>query len=97
MDIEWSQVSAIGVLAAAAAVCIVLVVGIIGLLRRLWRWIAGEAQPRETPKAPAKLEAVSPDSAVSASDIFAVRSNLAAVSRQLEDLENRLRLTAPKR
>jgi hypothetical protein len=96
VNIEWSQISALGVLAAAAAVCVVLLVGFVSLLRRMGKWIAGGNRPREA-QTSVKPEAVSSDSVVTASDIFAIRSNLAAVSRQLEDLENKLRLNPPKR
>ncbi len=96
MTIEWSQISAIGVIAAAVAVCIALVLGLVGLLRRIWKWVAGGRETPVTPSVGPKPEAISLDSAVTASDIFAVRSNLNAVSRQLEDLENKLRLNPPR-
>jgi hypothetical protein len=95
VSIEWSQVSALGVIAAAVAVCIVLAFGVVSLIRGVWTWVAG--QEREAPKVGATPEAILPGAVVTASDIFAIRSNLAAVARQLEDLESKLRLNPPKR
>jgi hypothetical protein len=97
VSIEWSQVSALGVIAAAVAVCIVLVFGVVGLVRRVWTWVAGDRRLRETSKVSTTPEAILAGGVVTASDIFAIRSNLAAVSRQLEDLESKLRLNPPKR
>jgi hypothetical protein len=60
-------------------------------LRALFKWVVGPLR-RETPK-PMATAASLPHS-VSASDLYAVRANLDAVSRQLADLEAKIRLAA---
>jgi hypothetical protein len=98
VEFEWSQVSALGVLAAGAAILIVLALGLVSLVRRLGRWIAGGTSAPEADQSAGKpADPVIPDPIVTASDLFAVRSNLNAVARQLEDLESRLRLHPPRR
>jgi hypothetical protein len=94
--IDWDKAMAIAILAAAAALGIVLVLVVLGLARSALRWVAAQGKPKAR-RAEAKMvpiRAGSIDSPVSASDLYAVRANLDAVSRQLADLEMKLRLTS---
>jgi hypothetical protein len=87
----------LGVIAAGIALVIVLTLAIVGFARALWRWIAGGPPEKSVPAPVPASEAAKLDGTVTASDLFAVRSNLNAVARQLEDLEIKLRLHAPRR
>ncbi|MCB5175912.1 MULTISPECIES: hypothetical protein [Microvirga] len=69
---------------------------IVLLGRKLWAWMTGARRPArdEPPSNPAPAAAGDGAYAPSllASDLYAIRSNLNAVSRQIEDLERKLRL-----
>jgi hypothetical protein len=91
MAFDWDQMLAVALLAAAAAVGLGLVALTFRLVSGFIKWALGA----ETANRPARSEPAAPVALpaqpVCASDLFAVRSNLDAVSRQLEDLEKKLR------
>jgi hypothetical protein len=91
MEVGWDQMVAVALLTIAAAVGIGTLMLVVSLIRALIRWIVGASVSNDV----ALLEPVGSSALlshpVSASDLFAVRSNLDAVSRQLEDLEKKLR------
>jgi hypothetical protein len=89
------QYSSAVVLGIVLAVGLILFFLAVLLGRAVWRWITGTGrQSRLNQKQEPKLEAPEQINAtgVSASDLFVIRSNLNAVTRQIEDLERRLRL-----
>jgi hypothetical protein len=91
MEVGWDQMMAVALLTIAAAVGIGTVIVALRLMRALIRWVAGASGSHAVVvREPATSTTLLPHP-VSASDLFAVRSNLDAVSRQLEDLENKLR------
>jgi hypothetical protein len=83
--VTWALLAATVALAGGVAFLMFLA------LRALFKWVVGPLR-RETPK-PMATAASLPHS-VSASDLYAVRANLDAVSRQLADLEAKIRLAA---
>ena len=98
MNIGWEQMLALAALAAAASVGLGLVFLAAVLVRGLFRWAAGTGAPAARHRVEAVGAPLPPPGALAASDLFAIRSNLDAVSRQLEDLERKLRLSpAPER
>jgi hypothetical protein len=84
-------------LVALIVVVIVIVFGVLRLLWLVWRWMVGGKQAAPTPPHAPRQEVMVGDPVVTASDLFAIRSNLGAVARQLEDLEQKLRLSAHTR
>jgi len=91
MNVASEQMLAVAVLGAAAAAGLGIMLVLALLLRGLWRWALGNGFSKRSnqPQAgglPAPL--LNP---LAASDLLAIRSNLDAVSRQLEDLEKKLR------
>jgi hypothetical protein len=82
-------------LGIAAATAIILAFSVIRLLGGVWNWIFSAGQVRERVRAEAvsavPLDDVS-DPKLTATQILAIKSNLDAVSRQLADLELKLRL-----
>jgi hypothetical protein len=89
------QISSAVMLGAVLAVGLALFFLLIWLVRGVWRWMTGGGQQtRSAQDQEPKFDSAKPinGSAVSASDLFVVRSNLNAVARQLEDLERKLRL-----
>lgn len=93
MKLDWDQAVAIGIL----IICALLALGVFFALLRLatgvGRWVSGGSRPPSSPP-PAARPAAPFDATVTAADLVAIRSNLDAVSRQIEDLERRLRLSA---
>ena len=89
------QMLAVALLAIAAAAGIGTLLLALSLVRALIRWIVGAGGSNDLAghEPPASSTVASPP--VSASDLFAVRSNLDALSRQLEDLEKKLRRAPP--
>lgn len=95
MEVGWDQMLAMALLAIAAAAGIGTLLLALSLTRALIRWIVGAGGSTDIAgHAPVASSAVA-SPPVSASDLFAVRSNLDAVSRQLEDLEKKLRRAPP--
>jgi hypothetical protein len=95
MEVGWDQMVAVALLTIAAAVGIGTLLLALSLIRALIRWIVGAGVSNDAAlKEPVGSSALL-SHPVSASDLFAVRSNLDAVSRQLEDLERKLR-SAPR-
>jgi hypothetical protein len=91
VEIGWDQMVAVALLTIAAAVGIGTLLLALSLIRALIRWIVGAGVSNDAAlKEPVGSSALL-SHPVSASDLFAVRSNLDAVSRQLEDLEKKLR------
>ena len=82
---------ALAVLGAAAALGLGLVFGAAVLVRGLFRWAAGTGSARKPPRVGAAGGPPPLPGPLAASDLFAIRSNLDAVSRQIEDLERKLR------
>ena len=89
------QYSSAVVLGVVLAVGLILFFLIVLLGRAVWRWLTGSGkQSRLKAKQEPKLEApkqLNP-TGILASDLFVIRTNLNAVSRQIEDLERSLRL-----
>ena len=97
MNVASEQMLAVAVLGAAAAAGLGIMLVLALLLRGLWRWALGNGLSKSSnqPQAgglPAPL--LNP---LAASDLLAIRSNLDAVSRQIEDLEKKLRRAPPPR
>lgn len=95
MDVGADQLALVATLGTALAVGLGLFFLMVVLGRRIWAWIFGAStQSRENhtmaPVGEPKSEADYPIP-VTATDLFAIRSNLGAVARQLEDLERKLR------
>lgn len=101
MDWEWNtftmsvgedQLTAIAVLGIALALGGGLFVLVAALVKRIWAWMVGSRPhaPKEG-RAPGTEPVSGSVLGVTASDLFVVRSNLNAVSRQVEDLERKLR------
>jgi hypothetical protein len=71
------------------------------MARQVWRWVTGarrhNSQVRGDPSTQDPGLETAPYPSTIASDLFTIRSNLAAVSRQIEDLERKLRLGAHAR
>jgi hypothetical protein len=101
MEISEDQLAAVGVLGVALALGLGLLVLLVLLVRQVWRWVTGaRPQNSQVHRGPSKREPGSETAAFPsaiASDLFTIRSNLAAVSRQIEDLERKLRLGAHER
>src|SRR3954449_456840 len=84
----------LALLGIAAAIAIILAFGVIRLCRGLWRWMFAASrtgQGARTEPASAAPSSVVADPRLTATHILAIRSNLDAVSRQLADLELKLR------
>ena len=90
MDLNSEQVLGLLVLAALAAAALALVF----VAFRAVGWLVRRARGRREAARAAVAAAFVPP--VSASDLYAVRANLEAVSRQLADLELKLRLNAAR-
>jgi hypothetical protein len=97
MGISEDQLTAVGLLGVALALGLGLLVLIVLLARQVWRWVTGaRPQNSQVHGVPSKQDPGSetaPFPPTIASDLFTIRSNLAAVSRQIEDLERKLRLS----
>jgi hypothetical protein len=91
MEVGWDQMLALALLTTAAAVGIGALMLAFSLIRALIRWIVGAGGSEAIAGHEPVTSSALPSPPVSASDLFAVRSNLDAVSRQLEDLEKKLR------
>jgi hypothetical protein len=96
MGISEDQLAAVGVLGVALALGLGLLFLLVLLARQTWRWVTG-AHPQNS-QGHGTLSNQDPGSETAfpptiASDLFTIRSNLAAVSRQIEDLERKLRLS----
>jgi hypothetical protein len=91
MDFDWDQMLAVAILGAAAAVGLGVVFLASRLVRALLRWVVGANSANAVVEPEPAARNPSLPQPVCASDLFAVRSNLDAVSRQLEDLERKLR------
>lgn len=90
---DWDQATAIGTILLIT----LTVVSVLSVLFRLVKGpvasIPGAARRPESPQtAPAAALAYDPE--LTAAALVAIRSNLGAVSRQIEDLEKRLRSSA---
>lgn len=98
MNLDWNQAAAVGALATFALVGLALLYALLHLARGAAWWISG-AQRASHPVEPAARGPGRSDPVVTAADLLAIRSNLMAVTRQIEDLERRIRLSglaAPK-
>jgi hypothetical protein len=93
MRLDWDQAVAIGTLIGCAVLALGVLLALLRLVRSVGRWVFGGSRPPAVPL-PAAGPAAPFDPAVTAADLVAIRSNLGAVSRQIEDLERRLRLGA---
>jgi hypothetical protein len=86
---------ALALLGIAAAFGLGTLILTLSLVRALIRWAVGASgSTRAAGHEPVSSTVLVPHP-VSGSDLFAVRSNLDAVSRQLEDLERKLRRATP--
>lgn len=101
MGISEDQLAAVGVLGVALALGLALLFLLVLLARQVWRWVTGaRRQNSQVHRVPSKQDPGSETAAFPAtvaSDLFTIRSNLAAVARQIEDLERKLRLGAHER
>jgi hypothetical protein len=92
MGDQYSSAVLLGVVLAVGLILFFIVV-LLG--RAVWRWIMGSGkQGRRNQKQEPSFEGagqINP-AALSAADLFVIRSNLNSVARQIEDLERRLRL-----
>jgi hypothetical protein len=82
-------------LGVAAATAIILAFSVIRLLGGVWSWIFSAGQSRKRARAEAVSDVplnLASDPRLTATQILAIKSNLDAVSRQLADLELKLRL-----
>ena len=97
MSIDGGQLIAISLIGVALASGIGLFYLGVLLLKRTWTGIVGSrprSQRQEELKPPQELNLGSPHAApITAADLYVIRSNLDAVSRQVEDLERKLRLS----
>ena len=94
MGADLEQLTAIAALGGAVLVLLAVAFLIARSVRDLFRWIAGAKTPKgDTGPVRSAGTALLPH-LVSASDLYAVRANLDAVSRQLADLEAKLRLAS---
>jgi hypothetical protein len=95
MDASGLNLQGLAFLGVAAATAMLVAFGLIRFLLGLWRWTFGG--PRDRGSKLIDTVAKEPviafdDPKLTATHILAIRSNLDAVSRQLADLELRLRL-----
>lgn len=96
MNVGGDELIATILLSAAVALGLGFFFLLVLLGRRIWAWMIGgpsrtRSQRKETNKPnPAPEAPYVP--MITAADLYAIRSNLDAVSRQIEDLERRLRL-----
>ncbi len=93
LSMEYDQITVFGALAVFIILGLALVFGVMALARAIMarlKRIRGAAHA--APEAPVKLHPLEPLGV--AGDLLAIRSNLLAVSRQLEDLERRIRLNS---
>jgi hypothetical protein len=93
MRLDWDQAVAIGTLIGCAVLAFGVLFALLRLARSVGRWVFGGSRPPPAPS-PSDRPAAPFDPAVTAADLVAIRSNLSAVSRQIEDLERKLRLSA---
>ena len=96
MSIDAGQLIAVSFMGAALAFGIGLFYLLVLLVKRTWMWVAGASpqphkQQNHTPQQEPSAGAAY-DAPITASDLYVIKSNLAAVSRQVEDLERKLRL-----
>jgi hypothetical protein len=90
---DWDQVTALGALALMALTGAALLYAAVRFVWGAARWIGGKPGPSDDRPAPSR-GAHFFDPTVTAADLVAIRSNLLAVTRQIEDLERRIRLSA---
>jgi hypothetical protein len=97
MSIDAGQLIAISLIGFALALGIGLLYGLVCLARWTWAWVVGahpQPQKQQGPSPqPERSPRVAHAAPITASDLHVIRSNLDAVSRQVEDLERRLRLS----
>jgi hypothetical protein len=93
MNMDWDQLGAVGALAGVALIGVALIYLAVALARGVTRWVFGRGGSPEVAPEPSH-RSVPLDPQVTAADLVAIRSNLLAVTRQIEDLERRLRLGA---
>jgi hypothetical protein len=94
MGMSGFDIQALAFLAIAAASAITVAFGMVRLLRSLWGWVFRTGKGREgtrTEPERAAPHTVVGDPKLTATHILAIKSNLDAVSRQLADLELKLR------
>ncbi|MFC5483202.1 hypothetical protein ACFPNZ_09280 [Microvirga aerilata] len=95
MGIEGDQLIAISLMGVALAFGTGLFYLLVLLAKRIWTWVAGtrpQQQQNQTSQQEFSSE-VAQAAPITASDLYVIRSNLDAVSRQVEDLERKLRLS----
>lgn len=102
LPVDGTQLAGVAVLVAMAAIAIVLAIAVLRLLRAVWRWAARGGSGRTKDDAPQSATAVQREPVaggfvVTPADLLAIKSNLDAVSRQLGDLELKLRSNPPSR
>ena len=101
MGISEDQLTAVGLLGVSLALGLGLLFLLVLLARQMWRWVTGarrqNSQVRGDHSRQDPGSETAPYPSTIASDLFTIRSNLAAVSRQIEDLERKLRLGSHRR
>ncbi len=99
MGISEDQLTAVALLGVALALGIGSLFLLVLLARLIWRWMIGararDSQAHGTFPKQEPMSGTAYGPGVTAADLFTIRSNLNAVSRQIEDLERKLRLGAP--
>jgi hypothetical protein len=92
MDLTSEQVLGLAILAALA----VAALAVVFVAFRAIAWLIRRARGRRSAVTRWEDVPVMSTPPISASDLYAVRANLEAVSRQLADLELKLRVTAAR-
>jgi hypothetical protein len=94
MNFNGVELQGLIFLGLAIAIAFVVALGLIRFLRGVWNWVFPARAPgrgdRPEAEPMGRLIAVG-DPKLTATHILAIKSNLDAVSRQLADLESRLR------
>ncbi|RDI50396.1 hypothetical protein [Microvirga subterranea] len=98
MDVLGDQLIVVVLLGAILAIGLALLLLLMLLAKRTWNWITGDRlQPHKRevqPSNAAPISGAASTAGITATDLFVIRSNLEAVSRQIEDLEHKLRQSA---
>jgi hypothetical protein len=94
MNFTGVELQGLVFLGLTIAIAFIVAFGLIRFLRGIWNWVFPARSPDRADRAKAepigRLIAVG-DPKLTATHILAIKSNLDAVSRQLADLESRLR------